>query len=71
MFTRPDNTFNEIRERSMLQWLDEMETHPDVAVRGGVKLTRDYMQHLKDEVERLKSENERKTEYLKKMKLKK
>lgn len=39
MFTRPDNTYNDIREKSLMQWLDEMEQHSDVAVRGGVKLT--------------------------------
>lgn len=39
MFTRPDNTYNDIREKSLMQWLGEMEQHSDVAVRGGVKLT--------------------------------
>ena len=27
MFTRPDNTYNDIREKSLMQWLDEMEQH--------------------------------------------
>ena len=36
MFIRDDNTYNEIRERSLEQWLEEMEQHEDVAVRGGV-----------------------------------
>lgn len=49
MFTRPDNTYNDIREKSLMQWLDEMEQHSDVAVRGGVKLTREYVQHLQEE----------------------
>ena len=35
MFTRPDNTYNDIREKSLMQCLDEMEQHSDVAVRGG------------------------------------
>ena len=34
MFTRPDNTYNDIREKSLMQWLDEMEQHSDVAVRA-------------------------------------
>ena len=42
MFNREDNTYNEIREKSLFQWLDEMEKHEDIAVRGGVKLTRQY-----------------------------
>lgn len=67
MFLKEDNTYNEIRRRSLLQWLDEMEQHEDVAVRGGVRLCREYMQFLMDENEKLKSENERKNDYLKKM----
>ena len=67
MFIQKDNTFNEIREKSLNQWLDEMEKHEDVAVRGGVKLTREYMQYLKDENKRLADENELKNSYLKKM----
>ena len=57
MFIKEDNTYNDIREKSLLQWLNEMEKHEDVAVRGGVKL----------ENKRLDSENNLKNEYLKKV----
>ena len=67
MFTKPDNTYNDIREKSLMQWLDEMEQHSDVAVRGGVKLTREYVQHLQEEIRRLEEENQLKAQYLKKM----
>lgn len=67
MFNREDNTYNEIREKSLFQWLDEMENHEDIAVRGGVKLTREYIQHLKDENKRLEEQNKLKNEYLKKV----
>ncbi len=67
MFIKEDNTYNDIREKSLLQWLSEMEQHEDVAVRGGVKLCKEYMQYLKDKNERLEQENERKNNYLKKM----
>ena len=67
MFLKEDNTYNDIREKSLMQWLDEMESHQDIAVRGGVKLCREYMQYLKDKNERLKEENELKNRYLKKM----
>lgn len=60
-----------LREKSLNQWLDELEKHEDVAVRGGVKLTREYVQYLKDEIARLKSENELKNSYLKKVSLQK
>ncbi len=51
-----------------MQGLDEMAEHEDLAVRGGVKLAREYVQHLKDENSRLRHEVELRNEYLKKMK---
>lgn len=66
MFMQDDNTYNDIREKSLLQWLSEMEKHEDVAVRGGVKLAREYMEHLKAENKKLQDENELKNAYLKK-----
>ena len=71
MFFKEDTTFNDIRDKSLQQWLDEMERHEDVAVRGGVKLTREYVQYLKDEIGRLRHENEVKNAYLKKLREKK
>ena len=68
IFGTEDNTYNDIREKSLMQWLDEMSEHEDIAVRGGVKLAREYVQHLNDEIARLESENELKPQYLKKMK---
>ena len=62
-----DHTFRDLRERSLLQWLDEMECHDDMTVRGGVRLCREYMQYLQDENRRLKEENELKNSYLRKM----
>ncbi|MBR5798580.1 MAG: hypothetical protein IKY23_00820 [Lachnospiraceae bacterium] len=67
MFGKEDTTYNDIREKSLLQWLDELEKHEDVAVRCGVKLCREYMQHLKDKNEKLREENELKNSYLKKV----
>lgn len=67
MFFREDNTYDEIREKSLMQWLAEMEQHEDIAVRGGVKLCREYIQHLKGKNEKLREENELKNKYLKKL----
>ena len=67
MFLQEDNSYNDIRQKSLNQWLDEMEKHEDIAVRGGVKLTREYIQYLNDEINRLKEENALKNEYLRKM----
>lgn len=71
MFLPQDNTYNDIREKSLNQWLEEMEQHEDVAVRCGVQLCRDYMQHLYRENEKLRQENALKNCYLKKMKMQK
>ena len=62
-----DNTYNDIREKSLMQWLDDMEKHEDVAVRGGVKLAEEYFCDLKEENKRLKAESSLKSEYLKKV----
>ena len=64
MYFAKKSEYNDIREKSFLQWLDEMEKHDDVAV-----LAREYMQYLKDENEKLREENELKNSYLKKMKM--
>ena len=67
MFQIEDNTFRDLRERSLLQWLEEMEAHGDMTVRGGVKLCRDYIQSLKDENRTLKEQNQLTQSYLRKL----
>ena len=71
MFFKEDTTYNDIREKSLMQWLEEMEHHEDIAVRGGVKLNREYIQHLQDKIKKLEQENELKNRYLKKVAAKK
>ncbi len=71
MFVKEDNTYNEIREKSIRQWLQEMSVHEDVAVRGGVKVTEDYLNYLKAQIQELERKNKLKDEYLKKMREKK
>lgn len=65
---KEDNTFDDIREKSIFQWLEEMEQHEDVVVRGGVKVTRDYLEDLKKKIRILEEKNELKDSYLKRMK---
>lgn len=66
MWTKEDNTFNDIRRRSVEQWLKDMEDNEDIAVRGGVKVTREYIKYLENEIEQLEDENNLKNTYLKK-----
>ena len=54
MFEREDTTYNDLRKNSFESWLDELEQNEDIAVRGGVKLAREYMAHLEDEISKLK-----------------
>ena len=67
MFMMEDNTYRDLREKSLMQWLEEMENHPDLEVRGGVRLCRDYLAFLEQENARLKDENALKNTYLRKM----
>ena len=67
MYFSDKSEYQDIREKSLMQWLDEMEQHEDISVRGGVKLAREYVQSLQKEIENLKSENELKKEYMKKL----
>ena len=66
MFQIEDNTFRDLREKSLLHWLEEMEQHEDMSVRGGVRLCWEYIQSLKDQNARLQQENQLKNEYLRK-----
>ena len=65
---KEDNTYNEIREKSIRQWLVEMSDHEDIAVRGGVRVTLDYLDDLKKQIAQLEEKNALKDQYLKKMK---
>ena len=67
MFRIEDNTVRDLRERSLMQWLEEMEAHDDMTVRGGVRLCREYIQSLMDENSRLKEQNALTQSYLRKM----
>ena len=48
-----DNTYNDLRENSIRQWLEDMSRHEDVAVRGGVKVTAEYLEDLKKQIKKL------------------
>ncbi|GAB6109919.1 hypothetical protein [Fusibacter bizertensis] len=70
MFGKEDNTFNELRDRSVQKWLEDMSAHEEIAVHGGVKVTRDYIDDLKKKIMRLESEHALKNEYMKKLRTK-
>lgn len=70
MYFQEDNNYNNICEKSFMQWLDELEKHEDIAVRGGVKLAKSYVEQLNRKISNLQEQGKLKDEYLKKMKQK-
>lgn len=67
MVFEKDNSYNDIRYKSLMKWLDEIEMDENIAVSGGVTLAREYIQHLLDENRSLRNENELKKKYMKKL----
>lgn len=70
MFGREDNTFHELREKSIEQWIEEISQHEDVVVRGGAVAAKDYINDLKKKIANLENQNKLKDSYLKKLKSK-
>jgi len=68
MFGKEDNTYDELREKSIAKWLEDMSTHKDIEVRGGTKLTKGYIDDLHRKIKNLESKNALKDEYLMKLK---
>ena len=71
MFGKEDNTYNELRDKSISHWLDGMSRHEDIEVRGGTELTKDYIEDLKKTIIMLEKKNTLKGNYLKKLKIEK
>ena len=67
MIFKEDNSFHEIRERSVAQWLGHMSSHEDIEVRGGVKATLEYIESLQKRIDDLESKDQVKSRYLKQM----
>ncbi|MBQ1393969.1 MAG: hypothetical protein IIY81_10660 [Lachnospiraceae bacterium] len=65
---KEDHTFSETREKSVMQWLDDLKAHDDIVVRDGVRVTMDYIASLKKKVEQLEESNALKDRFLKKLK---
>ncbi len=66
MWQKEDTTYRDLRERSLDQWLTEMEAHEDLQVRDGVRLAREYLAYLKKENQSLQEQNQLTQTYLKK-----
>ncbi len=67
MYNKKDTTFDDLREKSVMRWLDGMLCHEDIEVRGGVKVTTDYIRDLQHKISQLEEGHKVKDGYLKKM----
>ncbi len=67
MLEKEDKSYEDIREKSIMQWLDEMEDHEDISVHCGVRLAKDYIAYLKYEINCLTDRCKVKDEYLAKI----
>lgn len=70
VFVKEDNTYNEMRESSMMQWLNELVVGEDIVNKGGAKLTLEHIAYLNRRVKELESKNALKDDFLKKLKAK-
>lgn len=63
-----DNTYNDLRENSIRQWLEDMSRHEDVAGPRRRESHRGYLEDLKKQIRQLEEKCALKDAYLKKMK---
>lgn len=68
MIFKEDNTYNNIRERSMTKWLEEVRDSEDIVNRGGAKLTLEYLQTLQRKISELEEKNRMKDDFLRRLK---
>ncbi|MFR2838772.1 MAG: hypothetical protein ACLTBU_06740 [Zhenhengia sp.] len=70
MYFKQDNTYNEMRKNSTMQWLTELLESEDVVNKNGAKLTIEYIEYLNHKIKELEDKNTLKDEFLKKLKSK-
>ncbi|MCH4891120.1 hypothetical protein EZV73_26315 [Acidaminobacter sp. JC074] len=68
MLIKEDKTFDNLREKSVMKWLEDLKTHDDIEVRGGVQIATEYIESLKKKIKQLEDKNLLKDKYLKKVK---
>lgn len=63
-----DNTYNEIREKSLMSWLEEVQNRGDYNDACGAKLAVEYIQTLQEKIRLLEEKNRMKDQFLRRMK---
>lgn len=68
MIIKEDNTYNEMKRRTILNWLNgQMESGNNINS-SGAKVTLEYIDYLNRKIRALEDKNALKDEYLKKLK---
>ena len=70
MFIKEDNTFNDMRKNSTLQWLEQLLDGEDVVNKHGAKLTLEYIEYLHKKNDELKEQVALRDEFLRRLKSK-
>lgn len=65
---REDNTYDEIREKSLMSWLAEVQVRGSYVDVCGAKLAVEYIQSLQDKIRLLEEKNQMKDRFLRQMK---
>ncbi|MCI7100028.1 MAG: hypothetical protein MR966_14225 [Lachnospiraceae bacterium] len=65
-----DNTYNDIREKSLMSWLVGVQDTGSYIDACGAKLAVEYIQYLKEKIEILEEKNRIRDQHLKKIKQK-
>lgn len=68
MVIKEDNSYNEMKGRSILKWLNEQLENGDKVNSSGAKVTLEYIDYLNRKIKALEDKNALKDEYLKKLK---
>lgn len=68
MFIKQDETYNEMRKKSAVQWLTELVEYGDMVNKSGARITIEHIEHLNKKIKELEASNALKDEFLKKMK---
>lgn len=70
MYIKEDNTYSEMIEKSVMQWLEETMKSEDIVNKNGAKVTLEYIEYLNKQIKALEDKNALKDEFLKRLKSK-
>lgn len=70
MNSKEDNSYNEMKGRSAIQWLTETMNSENKIDKSGAKVTLEHIEYLNRRIRDLEGKNALKDEYLKKLKMK-